>query len=81
MTIQCPIIGSVESALEFALQLRDLGVPAPWRLHDVDDGGVLAANGKFVFEESFPSYRSAPLAMWIIMAVNTLAGFAAEPPR
>ena len=68
---------------QFAANLKYLGIPAPWSLCDESCGEVLAANKAVacmaldtagaVLDE-----RATQAAMWIICAVNTLAGFKAE---
>ena len=68
---------------QFAAHLNHLGIPAPWTLCDESCGEVLAANkavacmaldtGGAVLDE-----RATQAALWIICAVNTLAGFKAE---
>lgn len=70
---------------EFAGQLEYLGVPAPWRLDDEERGLILAANGEMACAAGFdhmplPDEDRTALAMYIILAVNTLAGFKAEIP-
>lgn len=69
---------------KFAGTLRALGVPAPWTF-DAGEDGVRAANGAIVCEiDPFaqrPDEQVPALAMWIIMAVNTLAGFKAVVVR
>ena len=68
---------------QFADHLIRLGLPAPWELCEESCGEVLAANketactaldtGGAVLDE-----RATQAAIWIICAVNTLAGFKAE---
>ena len=68
---------------QFSAHLARLGIPAPWELCEESCGEVLAANqatacmaldaGGAVLDE-----RATQAAMWIICAVNTLAGFKAE---
>ena len=68
---------------EFAGQLESLAVPAPWRLCDEEIGEVLAANGDIACiagADSDPDEDRSALAMYIILAVNTLAGFKAQIP-
>ena len=72
---------------EFAGQLERLGVPAPWRLCDEEVGEILASNGGVAChvvaadESGLPDENHrTEIAMYIILAVNTLAGFKAEIP-
>ena len=67
----------------FARELEGLGVPAPWRLCEDDVGVILAADGGDVCsaDTRVTDRESSELALWIIMAVNTLAGFKAEVPK
>lgn len=69
---------------EFAMALERLGVPAPWRLCDEEVGEVLAENGAIVCQVHAIKHAEADeasqLAMWIMLAVNTLAGFKAVVP-
>lgn len=68
---------------QFAERLERLGIPAPWELCEESCGEILAANksvacmaldtGGAVLDE-----RATQAAIWIICAVNTLAGFKAE---
>lgn len=65
---------------DFAMMLARLGVPAPWELHDEDLGVVLAANkaSVLVVEPMIPYQEiETEVALAIITAVNTCAGFKA----
>ena len=67
---------------DFAKWLTRLMVPAPWTLHDEDLGVVLAANGAsvLVVEPCSVPYADieTEIAMAVITAVNTCAGFKAK---
>lgn len=67
---------------QFAAALAKLGAPAPWRLCDEETGEILAADGVVVCDADsrITDEESSTLALWIIMAINTLAGFKAEIP-
>ena len=67
----------------FANHLARLGIPAPWSLCDENCGEILAANKAVAcmaldVGSAVPNERATQAAMWIICAVNTLAGFKAE---
>lgn len=64
---------------QFADALVRLGVPAPWRLCDEEVGEVLADNGAIAFTvaPNLSDTAATDLALWILIAVNTLAGFQA----
>jgi hypothetical protein len=67
----------------FAAHLGRLGAPAPWALSDEWPGEVLAANKAIACRaldavDADRDQLSTETAMWIICAVNTLAGFRAE---
>lgn len=63
---------------EFAGELERLGVPAPWH---ISDEAVIAANGEVACIAGHEGVASDDdrfaLAMYIIIAVNTMAGFKA----
>lgn len=64
----------------FSAALARLGVPAPWELHDEELGVILAANkqGVATVEASRPYQEiETEIALEIITAVNTCAGFKA----
>ena len=66
---------------KFRTELAKLCAPAPWRLCDEEAGEVLAADGAIVLtvdRARTNEQEASALALWIIMAVNTLAGFKAE---
>jgi len=67
---------------DFARWLEKLGTPAPWGLHDEDLGVILAANkaSVLVVEPAAIPFREieTEIAMAIITAVNTCAGYKAE---
>lgn len=69
---------------EFANDLRDLGMPAPWRLDEDAPGELLAANSALVLRvdpsDSMPWEKASDLAAFVLCAVNTLAGFKAVAP-
>lgn len=66
---------------QFAAILVDLGVPAPWRPGDEFAGEILAANGEPACEAFANNNALATtLALWIELAINTLAGFRAVVP-
>lgn len=68
---------------EFSAALEQLGAPPPWRLCDEEVGEILADNGAIVCQvggESMDDEKAMQLAMWIVTAVNTLAGFKAVTP-
>lgn len=69
---------------QFSAALAALGRPAPWELFDDEEGVVLAADKSEVLTVSEPDLpfqdQETQLAMWIICAVNTLAGFKAVKP-
>ena len=65
----------------FAAELRKVCAPAPWRLCDEEVGEVLAADGGIVLtidRGRTTEQEASALALWVIVAVNTLAGFKAE---
>lgn len=66
---------------EFARELSMLGASVPWRLCDEEVGEILADDGAVVLvvdRNGRTDEAASAVAMWIIMAVNTLAGFKAE---
>lgn len=69
---------------QFNAHLAALGVPAPWDLDEDKVGAVLAADGALVCDadtrvtDDVTDEECTALALWIIMAVNTLAGFKTE---
>lgn len=66
---------------QFERELAKLCASAPWRLCDEEVGEVLAADGGIVLtvdRARTTEQEASALALWIIMAVNTLAGFKAE---
>ena len=70
--------------IAFDATLAKLCAPPPWRLCDEEVGEVLAADGAIVLTVDRARTNDAEateLALWIIMAVNTLAGFKAEVPE
>ena len=70
---------------EFSAALTKLGVPAPWELHDEDMGVILAANkaSVLIVEAAAIPYRDieTEIAMAIIVAINTCAGFVVVAPK
>jgi hypothetical protein len=68
---------------QFGAELAKLGAPAPWRLCDEVVGEVLAADGEIVLSADTRATEeaSSALALLIVCAVNTLAGFRAEAPQ
>ena len=69
---------------EFAARLDNCGVPAPWRLCDEEVGEILAANGAPACNADTVGNLSeddaTQVAVYIMLAVNTLAGFKAVSP-
>lgn len=67
---------------EFAARLEKIGIPAPWRLCDEEPGLVLAANGEEAISAAtaHPDEDATAIAILVMLAVNTLAGFKAEAP-
>ncbi len=74
----------------FAKELSHLGVPAPWRPGDEVVGEIVADDGEAILQ--IGQVRAQPdgddqsrIALMILLAVNTFAGFKAEaepaPPR
>jgi hypothetical protein len=66
---------------DFAAKLASLGVPAPWELHDEELGVILAANKAGVLTvdtgtSPYPDIETT-IALAVILAVNTCAGFKA----
>ena len=67
---------------QFVATLAKLCAPPPWRLCDEEVGEVLADDGAIVLTvDRVRTNEATELALWIIMAVNTLAGFKAEVPE
>ncbi len=67
---------------QFAGELAKLGAAAPWRLCDEVVGEILGADGGVVCEADsrVTDEESSALALWIVMSVNTLAGFRCQLP-
>lgn len=64
----------------FAGALSGLNAPAPWVVCEDACGSVLDANGQIVCSADYrvTDKESALMAMWIVIAVNTCAGFKEE---
>ena len=69
----------------FAAELARLDAPAPWRLCDETVGEVLAAHGGIACVAGdpgdTPEEDASELALFIVLAINTLSGFKAEAPK
>ena len=66
---------------QFQAALTDLMSPGPWDLADRTPGEIKAANGALVLTVDhglLDSRDKNALALWVVMAVNTLAGWRME---
>lgn len=72
-------VEDIRIASEFKAMLAQLGVPAPWTWGD--DGSVFAANRTHVLvvdhERALPDDTVKAIAVGLVLAVNTCAGFRA----
>ena len=70
---------------EYRVGLAALGVPAPWRLDDEDVGTILHAENASVLtvdvNRELDDETVGRIALDIILAVNTCAGFRAKIVR
>lgn len=69
---------------QFIAEITKLFAPPPWRLCDEEPGEVLGEDGTIVLtiDRSRLNDREAgALALWVIMAINTLSGFKMESAK
>lgn len=66
---------------QFKATLERLDAPPPWQIDEEETGVILDANGRDVLcidtNNTRPDSDVSELAVWIITAVNTCAGFRA----
>lgn len=74
-------VESTKTSDAFAAALKEAGAPAPWTEHEKDPATLLDANGVAVLqidpEVERTDAEANMIAAWVLVAVNTCAGFKA----
>lgn len=76
------LVGIRHGSEQFTAEITALLALPPWKLCDEEVGEVLSDDGAVVLTVDRGcrnDHDASALALWIVMAINTLAGFKMEP--